>query len=90
MLQMHKMRHFAERLECWLFSDRFSENLLQVGESRIYLIRFITLNLFCGLRTVESSFENAVGSKNLFLLGPDWSNNLLPIYIIHRMVVIQK
>lgn len=45
LLQMHKMRHFAERLECWLFSDRFSESLLHIGESWLDLTKALNLTL---------------------------------------------
>lgn len=30
--QIHKMDHFAERLECWLYRNKFTETLTAIGE----------------------------------------------------------
>ncbi len=31
MNQLRKMKHFKERLECWLFQDKFSEIIYGIG-----------------------------------------------------------
>ena len=32
LLQIHKMDHFAERLECWLTRNKFTETLTAIGK----------------------------------------------------------
>jgi len=33
LLQIHKMDHFAERLECWLTRNKFTETLTAIGKA---------------------------------------------------------
>lgn len=33
LLQIHKMDHFAERLECWLYRNKFTETLTAIGKA---------------------------------------------------------
>ena len=37
LLQIHKMDHFAERLECWLYKNKFTETITAIGKSFLYL-----------------------------------------------------
>lgn len=35
LLQIHKMDHFAERLECWLYRNKFTESLTSIGKTSL-------------------------------------------------------
>ena len=43
---MHKIRHFSERLECWLFRDSFTETLLHIGEPHNLSLKHIVTMMF--------------------------------------------
>lgn len=34
LLQIHKMDHFAERLECWLYRNKFTETSTAIGKTK--------------------------------------------------------
>ena len=41
MHQLTKMKHFKERLECWLFQEKFSEIVYGIGMSSLYLVMYL-------------------------------------------------
>ena len=45
MYQLTKMKHFKERLECWLFQDKFSEIIYGIGMTVISFLCFYEATL---------------------------------------------
>lgn len=37
LLQIHKMDHFAERLECWLYNYKFTETITAIGKTCLFV-----------------------------------------------------
>ena len=40
LLQIHKMDHFAERLECWLYRNKFTETITAIGKTCLFVPYF--------------------------------------------------
>ena len=40
LLQLHKMDHFVERLECWLFKDKFTDSFDGIGTCTLWGFNF--------------------------------------------------
>lgn len=43
LLQIHKMDHFAERLECWLYNYKFTETITAIGKTCLFVKPLLSL-----------------------------------------------